>query len=92
MALMNWLVAVDPGSLDGPRPTPIIDQVAEIYRENYGLDRELARLMALRVVGGSIAAMLHGGPLGLTPHDVAALALLERELAQLLSQSRSSSD
>lgn len=90
--LMNWLVATDPGSLDGPRPTPIIDQMIEGYREEFGFDRETARLMALRVVGASIAGMLFPGPLGITPDDVPAIARLERELALLLSKSRSTPD
>ena len=64
VALMNWIVAAEPGSLDGPRPTPIIDEVAETYRRQFGLDGEVARLMALRMVGASIAAMLFPGPDG----------------------------
>jgi AcrR family transcriptional regulator len=92
VTLMNWLVAAEPGSLDGPRPTPIIDQMIEIYQETFGLDREVARLMALRMVGASIAAVLFAGPLGLTPDDVDAVAQLEVELATLLAQGRSTTD
>lgn len=89
VTLMNWLVATEPGSLDGPRPTPVIDQVTEIYRETFGLDREVARLMALRTVGASVAALLYPGPLGITPDDIKAIAKLETELATLLAQARS---
>jgi AcrR family transcriptional regulator len=88
VTLMNWLVATEPGSLDGPRPTPIIDQVTEVYRESFGLDREVARLIALRTVGASIAAMLYPGPLGITPDDIKAIAKLEVELATLLARAR----
>jgi AcrR family transcriptional regulator len=86
--LMNWLVAAEPGALDGPRPTPIIDQVTEIYRESFGLPRDLARLMALRVVSGSLALTLFPGPLGVTPDDLSAMIALERELTQLLADAR----
>jgi AcrR family transcriptional regulator len=90
--LMNWLVATEPGSLDGPRPTPIIDQMVVMYRTQYGLDQEVARLMALRTVGASVAAILFPGVLGITPEDVAAAAALERELAEALAKSRSNPD
>ena len=88
ITLMNWLVAAEPGALDGPRPTPIIDQVTDTYHELYGLDRDLARLMALRMVGASIAAVLFPGPMGVTSDDVAAVAALERDLAVLLAADR----
>jgi AcrR family transcriptional regulator len=90
--LMNWLVATEPGSLDGPRPTPIIDQMVELYRREYGLDQEVARLMALRAVGASVAAILFPGVLGITPEDVTAAAALERELAEALAKSRANPD
>jgi AcrR family transcriptional regulator len=90
--LMNWLVATEPGSLDGPRPTPIIDQVVEMYRSQYGLDRDVARLMALRTVGAAVAAILFPGVLGITPEDVSAAAALERELAEALAKSRANPD
>jgi hypothetical protein len=89
VVLMNWLVAAEPGSLDGPRPTPIIDQVTDIYRDSFGLEKDVARLMALRMVGASIAAVLFAGPLGLTDDDVAAVSKLELEVATLLAASRS---
>jgi AcrR family transcriptional regulator len=92
IVLMNWLVAAEPGSLDGPRPTPLIDQITEIYRESYGLAPDLARLMALRTAGASIAAVLFPGPLGLQPEDVTAIAALEVELAMLLSKARAAPD
>jgi len=88
--LMNWLVAADPASLDGPRPTPIIDHLAAAYEARYSFPPDVARLMALRVVGMSVAGMLFGGVLGLTDDDVPALAALEREVAELLSAARSS--
>jgi len=87
--LMNWLVAAQPGALDGPRPTPIMDVVVAQYQNRYGLDHDTARLMALRLVGAAIAAMLFGGPLGLVPDDLPELAHLEVELATLLAASRS---
>jgi len=87
--LMNWLVAAEPGALDGPRPTPIIDQVVEQYRLRYGLEHDTARLMTLRLVGAALAGMLFAGPLGLEPEDVPELAHLEVELATLLATSRS---
>jgi AcrR family transcriptional regulator len=86
--LMNWLVASDPDALAGPRPTPIIDQLVEVYRTDFGLDQETARLMALRMVSASVAAMLFPDVIGITSADVAAVAALERELATLLAQSR----
>jgi AcrR family transcriptional regulator len=90
--LMNWLVASDPESLTGPRPTPILDQLVEVYRTDFGLDEEVARLMALRIVSASVAAMLFPDVIGITSADVAAVGALERELAALLAQSRSRAD
>jgi AcrR family transcriptional regulator len=87
-SLMNWLMAVDPESLDHPRPTPIIDKIAEIYRAQFGLDEPLARLMGLRLVGGALSVILFGGPLGITSDDVNALRRLEFEVAGLLAKSR----
>ncbi len=92
IVLMNWLVAAEPGSLDGPRPTPLIDQVVEMYRESYGLEPDVARLMALRTAGASVAAVLFPGPLGVEPEDVTAIAALEVELVQLLAKSRARPD
>jgi len=89
VVLMNWLVAAVPGSLDGPRLTLIIAQVTEIYRDSFGLEKDVARLMALRMVGASIAAVLFAGPLGLTDDDVAAVSQLELEVATLLAAARS---
>lgn len=87
--LMNWLVAADPESLNEPRSTPIIDQLAEVYRAEFGLEPDVARLMALRMVGASVTAILFPGVFGVTPEDVVAVAALERELAGLLAKSRS---
>jgi AcrR family transcriptional regulator len=87
--LMNWLVAAEPGALDGPRPTPIIDAVVEQYQIRYGLDRATAGLMGRRLVGAAIAALLFAGPLGLEPDDVPALAELEVVLATVLARARS---
>jgi AcrR family transcriptional regulator len=92
VGLMNWMMAADPGALDSPRPTPIIDQIATIYREDFSLDDDVARLMALRVVGVAISAMLFAGPMGIRPGDVPALTTLELELAQLLSKARAGAD
>jgi AcrR family transcriptional regulator len=92
VTLMNWLVATEPGCLDGPRPTPILDRTTAIYHEDYGLPLDVARLMALRLVGASIAAMLFPGPLGITEPDVVAIAELERELIRLLVASRPEPD
>jgi len=86
--LMNWLVAIDPESLAGPRPTPIIDQLVRVYRTDFGLDEDTARLMALRMVSASVAAILFPDVIGITTTDVAAVAALERELATLLAQAR----
>lgn len=86
--LMNWLVAAEPGSLDAPRPTPVIDQVAERYRADFGFDAELARLMALRVVSAAISATLFTGPLGITDADIGAMVALEGEIATLLAAGR----
>ena len=91
-SLMNWLMAVDPESLDHPRPTPIIDKISDIYQTRFGLDDRLARLMAMRLVGGALTAILFGGPLGLTPDDLVALRNLEFELAGLLARSRTTAD
>lgn len=85
-SLMNWLVAADPHALDGPRPTPIIDRITEIYVTSCSLKPDLARLMALRVVAGSISALLFPDSLGLNDGDLPALARLEAKLADLLAR------
>lgn len=86
--LLNWLLAADPGSLDAPRPTPIIERVIEIYRSEFDLDDELARLMTMRLVGGALSVILFRGPLGLAQDDLPALIQLEIDLARLLSRSQ----
>lgn len=90
--LMNWLMAADPGSLDAPRPTPIIDRVIEIYRNEFALDDDLARLMALRLVSGAVSVILFSGPLGITNDELPALMQLEIDLARLLARSRATVD
>jgi AcrR family transcriptional regulator len=90
--LLNWLIAVDPDSLDHPRPTPIIDRVSDIYRSEFHLDDSLARLMALRLVCGALAAILFGAALGITPNDLLALRKLELDIAGLLARSQSAMD
>jgi AcrR family transcriptional regulator len=87
-SLMNWLMAIDPESLEHPRPTPIIDRISDIYRSQFGLDDELSRLMALRLVGGALTVILFGAPLGITNDDVNALRRLEFEVAGLLAKAR----
>jgi AcrR family transcriptional regulator len=86
-SLLNWLMAVDPESLDQPRPTPIIDKISDIYRANFGLDDQLSRLMALRLVGGALSAILFGSALGITTDDLNSLRKLEFDLAGLLAKS-----
>ena len=87
-SLMNWLMAADPGSLDPPRPRPIVERVIEIYRTEFDLDDDLARLMALRLVSGATSIILFSGPLGIANDDLPALMQLEIDLARLLSRSR----
>lgn len=87
--LMSWLVAADPESLSDRERLPIVERLIEMYRTTFGFDDELARLMALRVLGVAISALLYGGPLGIRPDDVPAFAALEMELATLLATARS---
>jgi hypothetical protein len=89
---MNWLMAADPGSLNTPRPRPIIDRVIEIYRTEFELDEDLARLMALRLVSGAVSIILFSGPLGIANDDLPALIQIELDLARLLSRSRATVD
>lgn len=84
--LMNWLVANAPDSLSGPRPTPIIDRLHVMYRDGFGLDPDLARLMAIRFVATSLAALLFADPLGLDDEDVEDLAAVEIRIAGLLAR------
>ncbi len=90
--LMNWLMAAEPGSLDAPRPMPIVDRVISVYRNEFGLDEDLARMMALRLVGGAVSIILFSGPLGITKDELPALMQLEIDLARLLSRSRATID
>jgi AcrR family transcriptional regulator len=88
VSLMNWLMAADPGSLDTPRPRPIVQRVIDIYRTEFDFDDDLARLMALRLVSGATSIILFSGPLGIENDDLPALMQLEIDLARLLSRSR----
>jgi len=88
--LMNWLVAADPDVFEHPRPTPILDELTGMYQASFGLDAPTARLMALRVVAASTAAVLFPAPLGINDDDLAAMVELEQELAQLLAEARRS--
>ena len=90
--LMNWLMAADPGSLDSPRPRPIVDRVVEIYRSEFDFDDDLARLMAMRLVSSATSIILFSGPLGITDDDLPALMQLEIDIARLLSRSRATVD
>jgi hypothetical protein len=87
-SLMNWLIATDPESLSGPRPTPILDRITAIYHDTYGLEPATARLMAVRAVAGSIAASLFPGPLGLSSDDRVEYGALELRLVELLAASQ----
>ena len=91
-SLMNWLMAADPGSLDTPRPRPIVDRVTEIYRTEFDFDDDLARLMALRLVSAATSIILFSGPLGIANDDLPALMQLEIDVARLLSRSRATVD
>ena len=91
-SLLNWLMAIDPESLDQPRPTPIIHKISNIYRTRFGLDDDLSRLMALRLVGGALSVILFGAPLGITPDDLVALRKLEFDVAGLLAPPRPTAD
>lgn len=86
--LLNWLTATDPDALAGPRATPILDRLVDNYVGDFGLEPDVARLMALRIMAGSLAAILFQGPLGIAQEDLPALANLELELATLLAESR----
>lgn len=86
--LMNWIIATDPDALSGPRPTPVVDRVKQLYTDQFGFDEQTARLMALRLVTASISGILFSGPIGLTEEDIPALAQLEMEIAGLLAKSR----
>lgn len=86
--LMNWLVATDAESLSGPRPTPLVDRLRAMYETDFGLEEDVARLMALRLVTASISAILFSAPIGLTEDDFGAMAALEMEIAGLLAESR----
>jgi AcrR family transcriptional regulator len=83
VSLMNWLVAAEPGSLDGPRPTPILDRSVAFYREHFGLDESSARLFALRAIAVAVAGSLFPGPMGIKPGELDRMVALELELAQL---------
>lgn len=88
VGLMNWLIAADPTALDGPRATPILDRMVEVYRNDFGLDGATARLMALRMISATIAGILFPGALGIEGDDISDIAMLEREMASLLAKAR----
>jgi len=85
--LMNWLVANDPSAFADRRATPLIDRVTRIYVENLGLELELARLAAQRVIAGAISIVLFPEPLGVGPDDVGRHIELEVRVARLLKES-----
>lgn len=86
--LLNWLVAADPESFQGDRPTPLIDRVSRIYADDLGIESDLARLLAMRTVGMSVSFMLFGDALGLSGDDIETVAALDREMIALLAEDR----
>jgi AcrR family transcriptional regulator len=86
--LLNWLIAADPDSLRGDRPTPVIDRVAEIYVRDLELDPEVARLLAARAVAATVSFLLFSDVLGIGEDDVPLIAQLDREMVALLAAAR----
>jgi AcrR family transcriptional regulator len=86
--LLNWLIAADPDSLRGDRPTPVIDRVTEIYVRDLALDPEIARLLAARAVGATVSYLLFSDILGIDADDVPRIAQLDREMVALLAAAR----
>lgn len=82
-SLMNWLVAAEPGCLDGPRSTPVLDRTVAFYRERFGLDPAGARLFALRALSVGLATSLFSGPMGIKPGEIDQVVALELELAEM---------
>jgi AcrR family transcriptional regulator len=89
--LMNWLVATDPASLAEERPTPVLDNIVQVYLA-LGLETELAWRMARRLMATAMGMILFGDALGVAEDDIAGFVELERELAVLLAEARSGVD
>jgi len=86
--LMNWLVANGSTEFRATARRPILDLVAEQYRERFSLDDRTADLLAQRFVGATVSMILFGDVLGLAIDDLDDHISLDIEIAQLLGQNR----
>ena len=67
---------------------PLLERLTEGYETRFGLDPEIARLSAQRLVGYFVLTVLYPGPLGVRPEDFDAQIQLEVEIARCLAEGK----
>jgi AcrR family transcriptional regulator len=82
----NWLNLNDPAALQGALPNVYRDGLVALYREQMGLDPELAEMMATRLIIMVIGFELYGPVFGIDLEAQARHRQLELRLASLLSE------
>ena len=82
--LMNWLVANDPASVTGERMRPVITRVQNMYQDRFGIDPEMARLLAQRMMFLMTGVVLFSDVFGMEQVDVPRQVELEFEIARRL--------
>lgn len=83
--IMGWLAANDRQVLLDDRPTMFRERMVEIYRGVFGLDLELAEMVAERTMAASIGIALFGDLLDIDDDRFDEHRLLEIRIAQLLA-------
>jgi AcrR family transcriptional regulator len=83
--LMNWLVANNPGVFRDTAERPLLELMASVYRQRFGLNERLSELMAQRLVAGLISTILFGDLLRMTPEDLEEQIALDARVASLLA-------
>lgn len=87
--LMNWLVANGSTEFRATARRPILDLVADQYRERFGLDDRTADLLAQRFVGTAVSMILFGNVLGIKIENLEDHIELDVQMARLVAEARS---
>lgn len=83
--LMNWLVANNPRVFHDTAERPLLELMASVYRQRFGLTERLSELLAQRLVAGLISTILFGDLLRMSPEDLEEQIVLDARVASLLA-------
>jgi AcrR family transcriptional regulator len=84
--LMNWLVANDPDVFRNTVERPLLELVAAVYRQRFGIDDRTSELLAQRLVAGLVSTILFGDVLRMRPEDLEQQITLETRVASLIAK------